>query len=323
MSVKKKKEKPPAYERRLERANNQIRLGLYCDAVESASYGIELLMQALFDELKKVNRDDGRKASKLSKAYNKYINPSKEKITLGRWVDFYGKEKIFRRLERECHYKFTYFNPTTLRAILKLRNDCVYEDYQPPKAEAELVCNHLKMFLAETDRAPQEIMQDNNHWTSDWRQKWDGRIERWRERNKDLQEADMLGALVGQLALVVDLIDDSQAPGEIKTQLMQVVIYVIEPDDFISEEYENVHGLVDDAAVIAFTLYWLNNTGIVEQETLRAHWHGKGDPIKVTKDLCRRITNNHDKLFSDEAWEIIGAIAENGPKALWKNNLGR
>lgn len=71
----KKGEMPPAYERRLERAINQIRLGLYCEAVESASYGIELLMQALFDELKKANRDNRRKASKLSKAYNKHIMP--------------------------------------------------------------------------------------------------------------------------------------------------------------------------------------------------------------------------------------------------------
>ena len=313
----KKGEMPPAYERRLERANNQIRLGLYCEAVESASYGIELLMQALFDELKKVNRDNRRKASKLSKAYNKYINHPKEKIALGRWVDFYGKEKIFRRLERECRYKFTYFNPTTLRAILKLRNDCVHEDYQPPKAEAELVCNYLKMFLEETDRAPQEIIEDD-HWTSDWRQKWDGRIERWRERNKDLQEADMLGALVDQLVLIVDLIDNKWVPGEIKTQLMQVVIYVIDPDDFISEGYMNVHGLIDDAAVLALTLYWLDNNGIIAPEILREHWVGKEDPIKVTNDLYQSFIENHKILFSDEVWAVIGAIAEKGPRVLWQ-----
>lgn len=314
----KKGEMPPAYERRLERAINQIRLGLYCEAVESASYGIELLMQALFDELKKANRDNRRKTSKLSKAYNQYINHPKEKIALGRWVDFYGKEKIFRRLERECRYKFTYFNPTTLRAILKLHNDCVHEDYQPPKAEAELVCNHLKMFLAETDRAPQEIIQDNNHWTSDWRQKWDGRIERWRERNKDLQEADMLGALVDQLVLVVDLIDNKWVPGEIKTQLMQVVIYVIDPDDFISEGYMNVHGLIDDAAVLALTLYWLDNNGIIAPEILREHWVGKEDPIKVTNDLYQSFLENHKILFSDEVWSVISSIAEKGPRVLWQ-----
>lgn len=313
-----KKGEKPAYERRLQEANKLIQMDFHRDAVESAGGGIDLLMQALFDELKKkVNRDDRQGAGDLHKAYNKHIKNPKEKLTFGRWINFYEAEQIFNRLEGAFRYKFTYFNPGTLRAILAVRNNCVHEDYQPTKDESEFVCLHLAMFLKETGRASQEIKQDN-HWTSAWRQKWDGRIRRWRERNTDSQEADIVGALADQLMLVVDLIGDKRVPGELKTQLMQVVIYVIEPDDFISEEYQNVHGLVDDAAVLAFTLYWLDNTGIIDPAILREHWVGKQDPIKVTNDLYQRINNNHKTLFSDEVWAIIGAIAENGPKVLWK-----
>ena len=128
----------------------------------------------------------------------------------------------------------------------------------------------------------------------------------------------MLGALVDQLVLVVDLIDNKWVPGEIKTQLMQVVIYVIDPDDFISEGYMNVHGLIDDAAVLALTLYWLDNNGIIAPEILREHWVGKEDPIKVTNDLYQSFLENHKILFSDEVWSVISSIAEKGPRVLWQ-----
>ena len=316
MSAKRKE--VPAYERRLKESNRLIRDGWYRDAVESAGGGIDLLMKALFDELKKkVNRDDRQGAGKLHKAYNQYVNNPKEKFTFGRWIKFYEEENIFGRLEGAFSYKFIYFNPGTLQAILKVRNDCVHEDYQPTNDEADFVCRHLAMFLKETKRAPQEIKQDN-HWTSDWRQKWDGRIRRWQEHNIDSKEADMVRALVDQLVLVVDLIGDNRVPGEVKTQLMQVVIYVIDPDDFIPEGHLNVHGLVDDAAALALTLYWLDNTGIIDPAISREHWGGKEDPIKVTNALYQSFIENHETLFTDKVWAVIGAIAEEGPRVLWQ-----
>ena len=318
MSAKKKKEEIPAYERRLKEANRLIRDGWHRDAVESAGGGIDLLMKALYEELKKkLHRHDQQASGELHKAYNQYVNRPKEKFTFGRWIDFYEKKEIFERLEGVLRRKFIYFNPGTLRAILKVRNDCLHEDYQPTSDEADFVCRHLAMFLKETNRAPQEIKQDK-HWTSDWRQKWDGRIRRWQERNIDSKEADMVRALVDQLVLVVDLIGDNRVPGEIKSQLMQVVIYVIDPDDFIPEGHTNVHGLVDDAAVLALTLYWLDNTGIIDPAISLEHWVGKEDPIKVTNDLYQSFLENHKILFSDEVWAVISSIAEKGPRVLWQ-----
>ena len=317
MSAKRREE---AYVRRLKEANKLIRDGLYRDAVESASGGIELLMKGLFKELTDQLSGQGEslKASGLRERYKKYVNADTKGGTLGRLINFYDRERLFKELERVFDYDFEHSNKAALSKVLKLRNDCVHKDYQPTRYESEFARNQFALFLEETDRAPQA--RQDSQWTKDWHQEWDERIEDWLRQHKEHRK-HIVSALADQLRLVIDLIDDEDVPRELKTQLMRAVIYVIEPDDFISEEYQNVHGLVDDAAVIALTLYWLNNTGIVEQETLRAHWHGKGDPIKVIKDLCRRITNNHDKLFSDEAWATIGAIAENGPKALWKNNL--
>lgn len=317
MSAKRGKED---YGQRLKEASRLIRLGLYREAVVSASGGIELLMKGLFKELtdQLSRQGEGYKEYGLRERYKKYVNADSKGGTLGRLINFYKRERLFKELEGVFGYDFEHSNIGALSKIRKLRNKCLHQDYQPTCYESELARNQFALFLEETKRAPQA--RQDSKWTKDWHQEWDERIENWLQQHKDHRK-QIVSALADQLRLVIDLIDDEDVPRELKTQLMRAVIYVIEPDDFISEEYMNVHGLVDDAAVIALTLYWLNNNGIIEQETLREHWHGKGNVIKIIDDLYRRITNNHDKLFSDEAWEVIGAIAENGPKTLWKNNL--
>lgn len=91
----------------------------------------------------------------------------------------------------------------------------------------------------------------------------------------------MLGALVDQLVLVVDFIDDED--------------------------------------VLALTLYWLDHNGIIDPAILREHWEREDDPIEVANKLHQVITEDHSKFFSDDkAWEIISAIAEKGPRVLWQ-----
>ncbi len=324
-----KQGKQSAYVQRLEGSKRLIRLGLYRDAVESASGGIEQLMEGLFKELTNQLsvQGEGLKAYNLRERHKKYVADSKRgssgrskrgSLGLGGWIGFYAQERLFKELERVFGYDFEHTSKAVLSKIRKLRNSCVHKDYQPTRYKAEFTRTQFALFLEETHRLPQA--RADNEWTKDWHQEWDERIENWLKQYKDHRK-QIVSALADQLRLVMDLIDDEDVPRELKIQLMRAVIYVIEPDDFISEEYQNVHGLFDDAAVIALTLYWLDNNGIIEQETLHEYWRGTGNVIKVINDLYRRIVNNHKNLFSDEAWAVIGAIAKEGPRVLWKNNL--
>lgn len=335
MSAKKKKGEIPAYEQRLKEARNHIKTGHYRSAVMSASIGIELLMLDLYDALIEKLRDQGDHAgvSNLEAEYNscfKNRTADNQSGEFGRWIKFYGRRKdhegkeikgLRNQLRREFTYNLDHFHGAQLRKIKDLRNKCSHAqkaqpDYQPSRNEAEFVCNHLALFLEETNRAP--AVRQDHEWTKDWHKKWDDRIEKWlkQERNKE-HRAQIVSELADQLRLVVDLIDDEDVPRKLKTQLMWAVIYVIEPDDLIPEGSMNVPTLTDDAAVLALTLYWLVKNDIIERETLNAHWHGKGDLIKVTKNLYRRIVKDHT-LFNDEQWAVIGAIAEKGPRVLWQ-----
>lgn len=128
----------------------------------------------------------------------------------------------------------------------------------------------------------------------------------------------IVSALADQLRLVVDLIDDENVHGELKTQLIWAVTYVIEPDDFISEEYGNVPGLIDDAAVLALTLCWLDNDDRIDPAILRDHWDREDDPIEVANKIYQDIAKNPSKFLNNKDWEIISSIAEKGPRVLWQ-----
>lgn len=318
------------YERRLEEARSHIRTKHYRSAVESASGGIELLMRALFEELtdklEKGNQEDHERAKclKYYHAVQNKKNEPEDKLTFGEWIGFFKDNDIFGQLVTTLKYPpFKSFNRANLDTIKKLRNDCSHEDYQPPKEEAEFVCKHLKMFLEETDRAP-AVRQDHkwtldHEWTKDWHKKWDDHIENWlkQEHNKE-HRAQIVLALADQLRLVVDLIDDEDVPRELKTQLMWAVIYVVEPYDFISEKDDNVPALIDDAAVLALTLCWLDNNDRIDPAILREHWGREDDPIEVANKIYQDIAKNPSKYLNNRHWETIRTIAEKGPRVLWQ-----
>ncbi len=146
------------YERRLNEATQLIGQELYRQAVETAGGGIDLLMQNLYEELKaKLGKYD---AAALQAALNSFApkaGAQKGKLTFGGWIKLYESENLFARLEGSFGYRFRYFNPGTLKAILEARNLSAHEDYQPTRAESELVRNNLAIFLQETQRAPKEV----------------------------------------------------------------------------------------------------------------------------------------------------------------------
>ena len=325
MSAKRKE--IPAYERQLEEARDHIQTEHYRSAVVSASLGIELLMLDLYDALieKLRSRSDHAGVSNLKTAYDSCFKnrpASDESGGFNQWKEFYEHRNGLRKqLKREFPYNLDHFHGAQLRKIKDLRNKCSHAqeeqtDYQPSRNEAVFVCNHLALFLEETDRDP--ATRQDHEWTKDWHQEWDELIEiRLKQLNKK-HRVQIVSALADQLRLVVDLIDDENVPGELKTQLIWAVTYVIEPDDFISEEYGNVPGLIDDAAVLALTLCWLDNDDRIDPAILREHWGREDDPIEVANKIYQDIAKNPSKYLNDKDWEIIRAIAKKGPRVLWQ-----
>lgn len=153
--------------------------------------------------------------------------------------------------------------------------------------------------------------------------KWDDLVEEWLiERDADSQEAVILEPFIDQFMLCYRLIKDERVPGELQTQLMQAVFYIMAPDDFIPENKGDV-GLLDAAAVLALTLHWLDNSADIDPKIWQRHWDREDDPIDVANQLYQGIVENRKDLFSDETWATISAIAENGPASIAKNWHGK
>ena len=163
-------------------------------------------------------------------------------------------------------------------------------------------------------------------WIKEYQQKWDDLIKKWlvikewlAERDADSQEAVILEPFKDQFMLVIGLIRDERVPRELQTQLIQAVFYIIAPDDFIPESKGKMSQVDDAAAVLALTLYWLDNSADIDPEIWQEHWNREDDPIDVAHQLYQGIVENHKDRFSDEAWVTISVIAENGPASIAKN----
>ncbi len=318
----------PNYISRLEEAQALIEDGHYRNAVESASGGIEFLMQALWTELRdELIKKDYEHQKYLKGKYDEFTKTRNQhrELTLGQWITFYCEIDVFDELVAAFSYRFSQFNKANLYTINNIRNKCVHKNYEPTGDEARLFCNHLAAFLQETRREPQKEKGKPTvieSMAEDWWQKWSATIEEWLQHNSDSQEAALVSTLIDQLMLVAALIGDKAVPQEVKPALMTALNYVIRPVDLISEADEGVHGLIDDATVLTFTLYWIISNKRISAAALRKYWVGSEDPDKAIEQLYASITANHSTLFSDEIWTRIRPIAIGGPEELWKNQLG-
>ena len=66
---------------------------------------------------------------------------------------------------------------------------------------------------------------------------------------------------------------------DLKTHLMVAANYVVSSVDLMPEDDLDVRGLVDDAAVLVFTLSWLIEHRDLDQSHLVRHWRGDNDII--------------------------------------------
>ena len=105
--------------------------------------------------------------------------------------------------------------------------------------------------------------------------------------------------------LTVRLIKDKRVPFLIKAQLMLSAAYVLSPFDFVPEGLSGVIGLVDDASVLALTLYWLRNVINIDPKILKDNWIGENDLNEVIQEVHQRVNDNANRLFSGEIWSAL------------------
>lgn len=154
-----------------------------------------------------------------------------------------------------------------------------------------------------TEFTEQQIERNAPNWYQNWRD----RIHTWVKNNSDDLIADIVLFVPDMFMLTARLITDKRVPFLVKAQLILSAAYVMSPLDFIPEGLTNVVGLVDDASVLALTLYWLRNVINIDPQILKDNWVGENDLNDVIRDVHRRINDNANKLFSGEIWQKIRA----------------
>ena len=318
---------------RREEADICIHFGLYIAATLTTCNAIELLLEMLFFELKeKLHADDPRFANELQN----YLDESKENEEpvnewgLGKWISFYEKFNIFAELRSHFGYRFVTFGPKTLGNVNDVWNRYKHSFIEPSPVIALEVSNSLNAYLEEVrhpldddSSEPRTVSEFSKHWLSEW----EFEIKRWYVQNRASIQARILQNLAKLLAVVVSMIHDKQVTYQCKTQLMIAANYVFSSVDLMPEDKLDVRGLVDDAAVLALTLYWLLRHRDMDADLIRRHWQGDSDIVSEIDSLERYIRENSEKLFttshrqfgSNLVWATIRKVAIDGPEALWQN----
>ncbi len=136
----------------------------------------------------------------------------------------------------------------------------------------------------------------------DWYETWRERIRQWIAAHAADDLAEIVLLVPDLLVLLLRLARDPRVPWTLKGQLLLAAAYVISPVDLMPEALLGVIGLTDDAGVLALVLMWLKGVTRVDQQVLRENWSGRDDVITVIDTLNAKITENADRLFSDEVW---------------------
>lgn len=138
-----------------------------------------------------------------------------------------------------------------------------------------------------------------------WYQTWRTRIHDWIKNNSDDLIADIVLFVPDMFMLTVHLIKDKRVPFLLKAQLLLSAAYVLSPFDLMPEGLTGVIGLVDDAGVLALTLYWIRNIINIDPKILKDNWVGENDLNEVIQEVHQHINDNANKLFSGEVWESL------------------
>ncbi len=157
----------------------------------------------------------------------------------------------------------------------------------------------------------------------DWYETWRERIRQWIAGHAADDLAEIVLLVPDLLVLLLRLARDLRVSWTLKGQLLLAAAYVISPVDLMPEALLGVIGLTDDAGVLALVLMWLKGVTSVDQQVLRDNWSGRDDVITVIDTLNAKITENADRLFSDEVWRKLRQRFAKGEKRRFSLRRGR
>ena len=318
---------------RREEANACIHYGLYNAASLTACSGIEMLVKTLYDELINTLRqaepslaeefEDGRSEK------TDLTDPTSD-WGLGKWISFYDDFGILHQLSRVFNYKLSTFTMTSLRQVNNEWNACKHKVAHANPITARKVCGFLNDYLVETKHTDGEAgahLRTLGELSDRWISEWEDTIRKWLVLNHTAPQAMILQSMSKLLILTVSLITDRRVNVEIKRYLMVAANYVISSVDLIPESNLDVRGLVDDGAVLTFTLLWLRRKRGLKDNLLIHHWPKDSDVIDELDRLEQHLKASKDLLFSQSkpefgdnlVWATLRKIETEGPEALWQN----
>lgn len=310
---------------RREEAMACMHYSLYHAATLTAGSGVELLLEFLVGELiDALTAVQPQRAEQLRQNLEdfKYQKGDMGKWGLGVWCDFYLEFQIPFELRDNLGYQSKVFTDKYLRNVNEEWNRCKHDIYKALPDTAQKVVEYFNEILNEVG-----IFSSKQGGKMDWRQKWRERINYWTVNNRIAPETELLSNLFPLLGVVERLISDERIGYEYKTRLMVAENYVFSTVDLVKEDDRRPHSLVDDAAVLALTLFWLLSQDQFDKAVLQDCWQQNGRAEFEVERLYNYICENHDTLFPDSyghmgnslVWAAIRRIADEGPEALWQN----
>lgn len=310
---------------RREEANACLHYRLYHAATLTAGSGVELLLECLVGDLLQVfitEKSDSAERLESGLRQFEYERGDIQRWGLGVWSEFYSEYQIPFKLRQGLGYKPACFNEGRIRKVIREWNKCKHDIHEALPETAREIVVYLNELLDEVG-----ISSTKDRGKMAWRQIWGDRINYWAVHNRESPETELLLKLFPLLEVVERLISDKRVEYEHKTRLMLAENYVFSTVDLVKEDDRHPHSLVDDASVLALTLYWLLRQPNFDKSIMNACWQGDASIEDEIDRLRNFIFENHDNLFLDTpgrpgqhlVWAAIRRITDVGPEALWQN----
>ena len=321
---------------RRKEANGCLAHGYFHAATLTACSGIELLLEfllkRLYDELLDQSK---KKANALEKDLRNTEERNHSKTMywgLNSWMQFYQKNMIFERLCKQFDYAFKTLADYSLREVNEIWNKCKHDPYSATENDANRMVLRLNEYLLETEinlEDPHHKQITFGEVSNHWLDQWELPLGNWLASNPDSPQSKVLLPLSSFLDLVIRLIDDTRLRFGQRTALMVAANYAFSSHDLLPEsaDKQDVNGLVDDAAVLALTLFWLLQQEQFDNTIVYSHWPA-GDSIhKEVDEVQQFLFTHHESLFPDSrnhfgyrlAWKVLERIPSEGPETLWQN----
>lgn len=317
---------------RREESNACSSFHLHNAATLTAGSAIELLLDILVERLiERLLIEDPAEAAKISQSRTAMERRlENRRITSFDWIQFYSELNVAQQLREQFGREFAFLDESRLHQVRKWWNRAKHDHLRVPTPVAFAIVGYMNDALEEADiqtvHGTTEFSFIGLHNIS-WQQSWNRKIDKWVREHPLAPESDLLLYLPLLLGLVINLIGDKRIPFSQKSTLFVAANYVFSTEDLISETVYSVRGLVDDAAVLILSLFWLCKHGDLDESLLQESWNYPTDIIGYISDQEKYIRDNHAKLFRDSpnqfgdnlVWATIRRIATDGPEALWQN----